>query len=193
MTKYKASSSLLWTQSFSFSNLSPIVTEKYAKKICLKSDLFFFILMGLYMDSLKSGIPLKRDNLFWKFQVFEEDGCENPASPNSNSPQSNLQVPQNHHGDQFVATDPPHWQSCRHHEMPQESRHLCRSCIEIHVKLPISLLYDGVLDGCVADLQWIRVWGSVWVWGFWLKLMELIWSFLIDGIKFAVIESQVEG
>ena len=101
------------------------------------------------MDSLKSGIPLKRDNLFWKFQVFEEDGCENPASPNSNSPQSNLQVPQNHHGDQFVATDPPHWQSCRHHEMPQESRHHHCSRNEIRI---ISFLYDGsvVLDGCVA-------------------------------------------
>ena len=104
------------------------------------------------MDSLKSGIPLKRDNLFCKFQVFEEDGCGNPASPNSNSPQPNLQVPQNHHGARSVATNPPHWQSCRHREMPQESRHHHRSRIEIRVTSLISLLYDGsmVLDDCVA-------------------------------------------
>ena len=46
----------------------------------------------------------------------------------------------------------PHWRPCYHCEMPRESRHHCRSHIEIHVTSPISLLYDGsvVLDSCVA-------------------------------------------
>ena len=111
---------------------------------------FFFFWVVLFQMFLPGSMVEKSRSQFRRFQVFEEDGYRNPASPNSDSPQPNLQVPENHHGAQFVATDPPHWQPCHHHEMPQESRHLCRSCIEIHVKLPISLLYDGVLDGCVA-------------------------------------------
>ena len=112
---------------------------------------FFFFLVVLFQMFLPSSMVEKSRSQFWKFQVVE-DGCGNPTSPNSDSPQPNLQVPQNHHDAQSVATNLPHWRPCYHCEMPWESRHHCRSHIEIHVTSPISLLYDGsvVLDSCVA-------------------------------------------
>ena len=51
----------------------------------------------------------KSSSQFRRFQVFEEDGCGKPTCPNLDSPQPNLQVPENPHGAQSVATDPPHW------------------------------------------------------------------------------------
>ena len=117
---------------------------------------FSFFLVVLFQMFLSGSMVEKSRSQFWKFQVFEEDGCENPASPNLDSSQPNLQVPQNHHGTQSVATDLPHWQPCHHREMPQKLRYH-RQSQELSltrdlVTLPISLLYDGsiVLDGCVA-------------------------------------------